>query len=333
MLRLSLSCPRTLVPASILAIVALTLAQSTDAETLYRWTDDKGVVHYTDSIPPEYADEGRNKLDSRGFAVETVAPAKTREQIEREAELERRRKEAERLLKEQQKADALLLKLYSSEEEIIMARDGKLASLDGLNEFARRNIQRLKLRLDKMQKEAANAERSGETVSKSLLEDIETVRQKIKRTFETIIEREQQKVKVRDKYLAQLQRYRTIQKLGDLAQEPIIEPDRPSLLETVVQCPDQESCDRAWARAENYVREHATTRMQMLGRNIIMTAQPREDEDISIAVSRIAKKGGSGSELFLDVQCKDSLAGDEFCRSEKVSTIRKGFSGYVTASH
>jgi len=315
----------------MVAVATLTVTSAFPAETLYRWTDDKGAVHYTDSIPPEHADEGRNKLDSRGFAVESIAPAKTQEEIAREAELERRRAEAERLLKEQQDADALLLKLYSSEEEIIMARDGKLAALDGLNEFARSNIQRLKVKLDKMQKEAADAERSGETVSKRLLNQIEAVRQKIKTSFEMMISREQAKREVRAKYLGHLQRYRTIQKLGKLEKEPIDEPERPSLLETVVQCPDEQTCDRAWERAESYVREHATTRMQMLGRNIIMTAQPRESEDISMAVSRIAKKHGLASELFLDVQCKDSPAGKEFCGSDKVAAIRNGFSGYVSS--
>jgi len=226
----------------MVAVVTLTVTSAFPAETLYRWTDDKGVVHYTDSIPPEHADEGRNKLNSHGISVERIGPAKTKEEIAREAELQRRRAETERLLKEQQKADALLVKLYSSEEEIVMARDGKLAALDGLNEFARSNIQRLKVKLDKMQKEAADAERSGKTVSKRLLDEIETVRQKIKTTFETIISREQEKREVRAKYMDHLQRYRTIQKLGKLEKEPIEEPEQPSLLETVVPCPDEQTC-------------------------------------------------------------------------------------------
>jgi hypothetical protein len=36
-----------------LLLVACTLAAPVAAQQLYRWTDDRGVVHYTDRPPPE----------------------------------------------------------------------------------------------------------------------------------------------------------------------------------------------------------------------------------------------------------------------------------------
>jgi hypothetical protein len=323
-------CPASRLTAAILAL-AVPLSSSL-AETLYRWTDDEGRVHYTDSIPPEYARQGRDVIDPRGFRVDEVAPAKTDEQIRREAELERLRAEKERLIQEQRAADELLLKMYSSEEEIQMTRDGKIAALDGLSEIARANIQRLRFQLEKMQKEAANRERSGQGVPKNLLDRIETARQKIKQAFESIIEREQQKQEIRAQFAADLERFRTVKKLAR-PEEPEDDPgrDAASVLQTVVRCTDADDCDRAWIRAEAYVRRHATTRIQMLGRSIIATAAPREDEDISLAVSRIPRRGRSGAEIFLDVQCKDSPLGEEFCRGERVEAVRSGFRSYLAA--
>jgi hypothetical protein len=211
-----------------------------------------------------------------------------------------------------------------------MARDGKIAALDGLNEIARSNIQRLRVQLEKIQKEAANRERSGQGVPKPLLEHIEATRQKIKQSFESIIAREQTKQEIRARVAQDLERFRTVKKLAQPEEaDEQKKPDAQSVLKTVVRCSGSAACDRAWARAEAFVREHATTRIQMLGRSIIATAAPREEDDISLAVSRIQRPGRDDAELFLDVQCKDSPLGEEFCRSEQVEAVRAGFRPYI----
>ena len=44
--------------------------------TVYKWVDDKGVVHYGDSIPEEYAQSARTLLNSQGVEVGHVAGGK-----------------------------------------------------------------------------------------------------------------------------------------------------------------------------------------------------------------------------------------------------------------
>jgi len=315
----------------LFAVLLLSLLPGVEpmAETLYRWTDDQGRVHYTDAIPPAAAQQRRALLDNRGIQTQQIDPIKSKEELIRQQELGRMRAEQERLKQEQAKQNAVLLDLYGSEEEIRMAREGKIAALDGVNQITRVNIQRLKVRLERMQQDAADAERSGRGVAKALLERIEATRQQIKQSFEALIEREQQKAQINEKYLADLQRYRTLKKLDQREPEKERAPEKPSVLETVVQCADEASCDAAWARAEAYVRKHATTRMQMLGKNIIVTAPPVKQDDISLAVSRIVKPGRPGARLFLDVQCKDSPQGKAFCQSARVEAVRSAFKGFL----
>src|SRR6202050_173422 len=38
----------------------------------YRWTDDKGVVHYGDSVPSEYSGKERSVLNGQGVEVQHV---------------------------------------------------------------------------------------------------------------------------------------------------------------------------------------------------------------------------------------------------------------------
>ena len=77
------------------------------AAQLYRWVDDQGNVHYTDSIPAEYQEKGHTVLSPRGTQVLEVPPMKTPEEIQRERELTRLRGEQQRLIEQQKTADQM----------------------------------------------------------------------------------------------------------------------------------------------------------------------------------------------------------------------------------
>jgi hypothetical protein len=58
----------------IVALVSLTaVAQAAD---LYKWTDDKGVIHYSDTPPPGHNDATRLRVKS-GVSDEAAPPAAT----------------------------------------------------------------------------------------------------------------------------------------------------------------------------------------------------------------------------------------------------------------
>jgi hypothetical protein len=62
-----------------------------------------------------------------------------------------------------------------------------------------------------------------------------------------------------------------------------------------------------------------------------MTARPRRNEDLSLTVSRQDSTEGGGERIFLDVQCRDTALGAEFCTSERVENIRAGFKPLLSA--
>ncbi|MEW7980381.1 MAG: hypothetical protein AB2813_11435 [Candidatus Sedimenticola endophacoides] len=104
---------------------------------------------------------------------------------------------------------------------------------------------------------------------------------------------------------------------------------RPNLLlQTLVPCADEGACAASWEHAEQYVRTHATTRIQMLSETVIISAPPLKDDDISLTVSRLAD--GEGAKIFLDLQCKGSPLGEELCASERAQEIRSGFQPALT---
>ena len=56
---------------------ALLAATAGSDKPLYKWVDEKGIVHYGDSIPPQYAKQERSILNRHGVEVGRLDAEKT----------------------------------------------------------------------------------------------------------------------------------------------------------------------------------------------------------------------------------------------------------------
>jgi len=119
---------------AILLVVAATAlligsAQGQHRARTYKWTDEKGVVHYGDAIPPEYANRDRTLLNEHGVPVGTEEGEITPQ--EREAlDAQAAAAEAERKAKEDiARHDRMLLETYISVADIEELRDRRLELL------------------------------------------------------------------------------------------------------------------------------------------------------------------------------------------------------------
>lgn len=296
----------------------------------YRWVDENGKVHYSDRVPPSASGTAKTKLNEQGLAVEHQRAAMTEEEIKKEKELQRKREEQKRLVAEQKKSDRVLLRTFRSEDDIYMARNGKLASIDAKIQVVRGSIRRQKMRLGELQLNAANTEREGKRVPANLLKQIAGLRKQIRDDYQGVIIHEQLKQNIRERYAKDLSRFRELKNLqGENQFQKESKTPEFSLLDTLVVC--KANCDKLWEKAEEYLRKHATTRMQLVGSNIILTRPPRKDTDVSLTISRITNKAGH-EEMFMDIQCKDSSMGKRFCAGDKARKIRFGFKKALTGT-
>jgi hypothetical protein len=306
---------------------------TTEAGKLYRWVDDEGKIHYTDKMPASEVEQARSQLNEQGVEVDRVEAAKTPEERAKEEEIARLRAEQEQLIAKQKEEDRVLLRTFRSEDDIIMAMNGKLTALDVIIQIAHSNVKHTKAKLSELQGIAANQERQGRTPSETLLSEIDGAQKQLHGIYQNILRREQEKKDLRKKGDADLKRFRTLKKLDESAQPKIAAAKyKASLLETVVVCKGKSNCDALWLKAEEYLRQHATTPLDLLGSTVMMSKPPQENSDISITISRIDREGEDGTLIFLDLQCKPSSEGNEFCGGEKVSKIRSGFRGALGAT-
>jgi len=140
----------------VLAGAALAAGGGSSSGTkTYRWVDKDGVVHYGDSVPPEYATTERQVLNDYGVPVGAEAGARTPAQIAAEKaaaeKAEAERKEA--LLAARR--DQVLLDTYLSVDEIEALRDRRLELIDTQIKVTENYLQGLREVLKKLQVEAA----------------------------------------------------------------------------------------------------------------------------------------------------------------------------------
>lgn len=178
------------------------------------WKNDEGVRECGNSVPPQYVQKGHQELSSQGVTVHRVVRAKTPEELERErAETERlamEKSEADRAAHEQGARDRVLLHTFTTEEDLILTRDGKLDALDSRIKHVDQIIDKLNESLEKLQTKAANLERNGKPVPEKLREDIATVEQRIADNRATIDRRHAEKKELTAKFDADLSRYREL---------------------------------------------------------------------------------------------------------------------------
>lgn len=308
----------------ILTVLIIFLSQPAMAK-LYKWVDADGNTHYTDKLPPSQTKKPRTELNEQGIEVKKVGRAKSAEEIAQEQELERLRIEREKIIEKQKAEDRVLLRTFRSEDDIVMAQDGKLIAIDVMIDIATSNIKQSKSQLLNMQNNAASLEKRGVKPSTKLLNHISSTRQQLKDSYATIINREKDKDRIRSKTQVDLKRFRELKKLqsgqAPAKQKKVV----TSQLDYVVPCPDTKTCDIYWEKAKQYSLKHATTKIKILAESVLLTAPPNEDDDISITLSRIPKKINRGEHLFFDLQCRTSKVGQKFCGSRKISSIRSGF--------
>ena len=129
---------RTAIVKAAGAVALLLCVPGLHAETI-RWMDSQGNVHYTDRLPPEEAQRPRAKLNPQAKPIEFVEGQKTQEQLDIARRLKQLRNDQQRILSEQRDSDMSLNRTYRSEDEMQVALQGKLNTMDSAKKIAESN--------------------------------------------------------------------------------------------------------------------------------------------------------------------------------------------------
>lgn len=121
LLRLTLKTPdhiisiRSVIAAVVLsALCIMQYAHAESTNRIVKWKDEKGITHYGDSIPPQYANRDNSLMNKQGITIQQNKPNAPQD------------KEAELAKLEQDKKDRALLGTFTNADEIDLTRDRNL---------------------------------------------------------------------------------------------------------------------------------------------------------------------------------------------------------------
>jgi Domain of unknown function (DUF4124) len=124
--------PSVLLALAFLAACSLAVgpAAAEPKSPVYKWTDEKGAVHYGDAVPPQYSDQEKTLLNAQGVAVGTIPGRRTPAQIEAETTRHTAEELEHQTIIQGRQRDQNLLATYLSVEEIESLRDRRAEILD-----------------------------------------------------------------------------------------------------------------------------------------------------------------------------------------------------------
>ena len=163
----------------VLTIFSIMLCASAAAQTVYKWVDENGEVHYSQTLPPERVGAAHDRLEADGRVAERISRALTDEEravLEEQLALEESIAERERLRAQQ---DRLFLAAYPTEEDVRELARSQAVVLEAEREAVSSLLEQARINFGARVNEAAELERSGQPVSAYLRESINNAREQL----------------------------------------------------------------------------------------------------------------------------------------------------------
>ena len=198
---------------ALLTLTCLTAAagtQSVTPTTHFRWRDAQGVLHYSDSIPPEAVRYGYDVVNDQGLLVRHVEREKTSTERAAAAVAAARQAAAKRVAEQQELADRQLLAAYPDESELKEAHQAKLSQLQQSIDTTKSNLRSQEQSLADLLAHAAELERNGETVPADLRKRVSDQRQSVADERTEVARMEREREQTARQFAAELQRYRAL---------------------------------------------------------------------------------------------------------------------------
>jgi len=212
--------PRTLITA--FCALGLLLASTPVSAKVYRWVDENGEVHYSESLPPDFKDKGHDVLNERGIVTDedlTLTPPPV-EEVPEEEQLKELPRDSSGMVRPKQlysdaemqrRMDNFLMLRYSSEQEIEDAMNVEIKQLN----YDRRLLTTTRASMEQSFKgeirEAANKQRAGQQVADKTSVEIQNLQQKLAQNHQSISLLDLREQEIRNEFQKQLDRYRFLE--------------------------------------------------------------------------------------------------------------------------
>jgi hypothetical protein len=184
------------------------------AAKMYKWTDENGVVYYSDKLPPETVDKEHQEINSRGVTTKAINREKTAAEKQEEAvakalaEAEKRRVAEEEA--QQRARDELLLNTFTTERDLLLARQDRLDSIDSIINLTTSNNASMEQQANAAHKRIETLQKAGKDIPENVTKQLESLEGQLTKNRSFIQIKSEERIKLEQKFDADIRRYREL---------------------------------------------------------------------------------------------------------------------------
>ena len=197
--------------ALLLVLLSLTLTGLVHAAPkMYKWVDKNGVTQYGSSIPPEYASQSSEQINSQGQVISTQAAQKTPAQLAAEAAAKQQAQQQAQAKAAQAASDKVLTDTYTSVADIERDRDSKLQAIDAQITVLNGSITSAQGAYADFQGRATELTQKNKPVPPDLQKHIDTAKQQLILNQQQLLAQQQDRQQLSDKFVADITRFKQL---------------------------------------------------------------------------------------------------------------------------
>jgi hypothetical protein len=198
--------------AAFAAAVAFAGAPTPNSsKTTFRWVDEQGVIHYSDSVPAPAAGRDREVMNAQGVPVRHLDAQKSAEQLAADA------RERAAVIKARQH-DTFLMTTYTSVKDIEALRDSRLEQLKTQRAAGQQYIETLRSRLSALQTRAQayrpySANDGARAMPDDLAENLVRTVDEMRTQTNALAKESEDETQLRAQFQADIERYKELHTL------------------------------------------------------------------------------------------------------------------------
>ena len=156
----------------MVVVIAVMFTASANAG-LYRWVDENGNVHYGDKVPARYLKKEHEELNAQGTLVKKHDRAMTPEEKAEKKRLDAERERLETERRAQALRDRVLTDTYTTERDLIAARDARLDAIDSQLQLSKDIIESSRVKVEKTEQLIQNLKAANRVVPEATYAKLE----------------------------------------------------------------------------------------------------------------------------------------------------------------
>ncbi|MBT8119176.1 MAG: DUF4124 domain-containing protein [Gammaproteobacteria bacterium] len=177
---------------------------------MYKWVDENGQVHFGDRIPTKYVVKEHDELNEHGVKTRHREAAKTPEQLAEERRQERERKKAELIEKKKKQRDRVLLDTYTTERDLIVARDSRLDAVNSQIRLAKSIISDSNNKIESMEQQVTQIKASNREVPADLYERIDNEKQQVTVQAMVMENHKKRSIEIAEQFNGYIERFKVL---------------------------------------------------------------------------------------------------------------------------